>query len=349
MRVIQLGPDAPGVWRGSLAWTEEDGAWQPWRLPPERVETAHAPDLVARARMAAGIRAAVQTDATALELRVIALDGEVAPLDVVVDGVLWRREPLAAGATDRRVPLPPGRKVVEVWLPQFGEARIGPLLLHGATAAEPAGADGEVRWVTYGSSITQCRTASGPSETWPALVARHLGWDLTCLGFSGECHLDPIAARAIAERPADLISLCLGINVYGRGSFGPRTLAGQVSGFVQTIRDAHPAVPIVVISPISSPSRETLPNPAAMTLEDVRDAVAAAVTTLRRRGDALLHLVDGPSVLGPDHAHLLPDGLHPDADGYRLMAERLAPRLAAIRSTPTKERTCRDLGTTPAG
>jgi len=86
-----------------------------------------------------------------------------------------------------------------------------------------------------------------------------------------------------------------------------------------------------VISPIISPSRETLPNPAEMTLEDVRDAVTGAVTTLRRHGDARLHLVDGPSVLGPDDAHLLPDGLHPNADGYRLMAERLAPRLAAAR------------------
>ncbi|MGI5149686.1 GDSL-type esterase/lipase family protein [Plantactinospora sp. CA-294935] len=328
MTVLRLGPDAPGIWRGSLAWTGEDGAWQPWRLPPDRVDTAHAPDLVLRARMAAGVRATVRTDATALELRVIALDDEVAPVDVLVDGALWRREPLGAGATTSRVTLPPGTKVVEVWLPQYGEARVGPLILHGATTAEPTGDDGDFRWVTYGSSITQCRTASGPSETWPALVARRLGWDLTCLGFSGECHLDPIAARAIADTRANLISLCLGINVYGRGSFGPRTLAGQVSGFIQTVRDAHPGVPVVVISPITSPSRERLPNAATMTLEDVRGAVGDAVAVLRLRGEARLHLVDGPSVLGPDEAHLLPDGLHPNADGYRLMAERLAPLLA---------------------
>ncbi|MDG4789136.1 SGNH/GDSL hydrolase family protein [Micromonospora sp. WMMD1102] len=328
-QAVRLGPDAAGVWRGSLAWTEEDGDWQPWRLPPDRVATAHAPELVERARMAAGVRAAVRTDATALELRIVASTDEVGALDVVVDGALWRREPLTGGTNTRHVPLPPGTKLVEAWLPQYGRTRIGPLHLHGAAVAEPAGRNDEIRWVTYGSSITQCRTAAGPSETWPALVARGLGWDLTCLGFGGECHLDPIAARAIAGRPADLISLCLGINVYGRGSFGPRTLAGQVSGFVQTIRDAHPSVPVVVISPIISPSRETRPNPAEMTLAAVREAVTCAVTTLQRYGDTRLHLVDGPSVLGPDDAHLLSDGLHPDADGYRLMAERLAPRLAA--------------------
>ncbi|MBF8189254.1 hypothetical protein ITP53_26680 [Nonomuraea sp. K274] len=330
MAVIRFAPGArPAVWRGSLAWT---GSWQPWRLPPDLIATAHAPGLVTTARMPAGVRAVVRTDATALELRTFAVNDEVTSLDVVVDGTLWRRTPLTAGAATSQVTLPPGAKVVEVWLPQFGELRTGPLVLHGATYATAA--DEGFRWVTYGSSITQCRSASGPSETWPALVARRLGWDLTCLGFAGECHLDPVVARTITRTPVDLISLCLGINIYGRASLGPRTLAGQVSGFVQTIRDAQPHVPIVVISPIVSPSRERSPNQAMMTLDDVRGTVTDAVTTLRRRGDAQLHLIDGPSVLGPDDAHLLADGLHPGADGYHLMAERLAPRLAAIAPEP---------------
>ena len=38
-------------------------------------------------------------------------------------------------------------------------------------------------------------------------MARRLGWDLTCLGFSGECHLDPIAARAaeIGRRAVEML------------------------------------------------------------------------------------------------------------------------------------------------
>lgn len=335
MAVIRLIPGAgPAVWRGALAWTEEGGAWQPWRLPPDRIATAHAPVLVTRARMPAGVRAVVRTDAAALELRTYAAADDVTSLDVTVDGMLWRRTALAAGAVTSRVELPPGAKVVEVWLPQFGEVRTGPLVLHDATYATAAGDEGP-RWVTYGSSITQCRSAAGPSETWPALVARRLGWDLTCLGFAGECHLDPVAARAIARTSADLISLCLGGNVHGFASMSLRTFTGQVSGFIQTIRDAQPRVPIAVISPMTSPPRERLVNPVHLTLDDVRTAVADAVRTLRRCGETRLHLIDGPSVLGPDDAHLLlPDALHPNADGYRLMAERLAPRLAAVAAAP---------------
>ncbi|MGX7671108.1 SGNH/GDSL hydrolase family protein [Plantactinospora sp. DSM 117369] len=251
-----------------MAWTVTDDRWQPWRLPPARLATAHALGLGGRARMAAGVRAVVRTDAAALELETFAADEDVTSLDVVVDGDLWRRVPLAAGASTSHVDLLPGTKVVEVWLPQFGELRIGPLVLHRATGAAAVAGDG-LRWITYGSSIAQCRTAAGPSETWPALVARRLGWDLTCLGFAGECHLDPVAAHAIARTPADLVSLCLGINIYGLASFGRRTLAEQVSGFIQTIRDAHPGVPIAVMSPIASPHRERRPNATGMTLDDL--------------------------------------------------------------------------------
>ena len=327
--MIRLEPDAPqSVWRGAVAWVREGDMWQPWRLPPERITTAHARVLVSRARSAAGIRAVVHTDASALELP-IAADDEVTSLDVIVDGTLWRRVPVSRGASVIQMALPPRTGKIEVWLPQFGEVCTGPLLLHGATHAT-AGEEAGLRWATYGSSITHCRSAAGPSETWPALVSRRLGWDLTCLGFAGQCHLDPIAAEALTSRPADVVSLCLGINTYGSSSLGRRTLPGQVSSFIKTIGEAHRDTPIAVITPIASPSRERRPNDVGLTLNEVRSIVALAVTTLQRSGHTRLHLIDGPTVFGPDDAHLLPDGLHPDPEGYRLMAQRLLPRLAAV-------------------
>jgi hypothetical protein len=324
-----ISPDDPRLgWDGLVALQREGDWWQPWRLPPDRIGTAHAPSLTRHARMPAGARIGLRTDAArvALAIEVEVDDPADVPLvDVVVDGELAHRLAVRPGR-GVEAELPPGDKAVELWLPQFGAVRVGPLTLAGHTGVAPLAWRGP-RWITYGSSITHCREAAGPSETWPALVARRNGWRLTCLGFSGDCHLDPLVARTIRDAEADLISMCLGINIYGGGTFGVRTLASTASGFIETVRDGHPDTPIVVVTPIFAPDRETQPNAAGMTLRDVRAQVGAAVETLRRLGDERLTLIDGLEVLGADLAHVLPDNLHPSADGYRLMADRLGPRL----------------------
>lgn len=66
------------------------------------------------------------------------------------------------------------------------------------------------------------------------------------------------------------------------------------------------------------------------TLRMMRDEVWAAVSACRGRGDRNIHYVDGLSVLGPESVHLMPDELHPNAEGYRLMGRRFAKILADI-------------------
>ncbi|TDD69836.1 hypothetical protein E1262_11195 [Jiangella aurantiaca] len=331
---ITLTPDTAGwLWHGWLDWTRDDEWWQPWRLPPARVGLAGSADLTAGARAPVGVRAALRTDAARLALCVDYQPGPYPrPLDVCVGDVLVARHHLTEGPATISVDLPAGSNDVDVWLPHGGWARVGALRLTGATTAEaPARRH---RWVTYGSSITRSGKSAGPSETWPALVARRHDWDLTCLGFSGECHLDPLVARAIRDRPADLISLCVGINIHGSSSLNRRTLASFLSGFVDTIRDGHPDTPVVVISPLLSPPNEDTPSAAGMTLRDLRDQVAATVADLVGVGDTRLRLIDGLTILGPGDEEFLADGVHPTSDGYRLLADRLSPQLArAARSS----------------
>jgi hypothetical protein len=59
-------------------------------------------------------------------------------------------------------------------------------------------------------------------------VTRARGWDLTCLGYGGQRHLDPLIACTIRDRYADLISMCVGINIYGQGSLNVRTFLPAV-------------------------------------------------------------------------------------------------------------------------
>ena len=322
----RLRPDRrPDVWRGAVGWeSRADGAVRVWRLLPELTERAFAPELLDKAREAAGVRADVVTAAEELRLDLdLAIDYDRdTRLDVTVDGVLHARADLAPGRSVTTVALPAGEHRVQVWLPQVGDAWLHALDLDADAEPTPPAA---TRWTTYGSSISQCSAAAGPSETWPAIVARSLGWDLTCLGFGGQCHLDPLAARTIEAVPADVVSLCLGINIQGGATLSARTFAPLVADLLDRVRAAHPEAAVAVITPIVSPPRESTPNAVGLDLVTMRAVLADVVDATPAAA-----LIEGPSIIGHDEAHLLPDDLHPDADGYRLMGERLAAALGAL-------------------
>ena len=291
--------------RGHAELVEEDGRFVPRRLPAGSLH----PRLDDVARMPAGVRLEFDTDARGFGWDV----RTTADIDVVIDDKLVSRSP-----TVHVDGLPAGRKRVRIWLPQSSPVSLGELSLSGEMTPVPEGP----RWIAYGSSITQCRLAAGPSETWPAVVATELGWSLRCLGFAGECHLDPVVARYIRDTEADVISLCVGVNIHGSATFSARSLGPALEGFVRTIRDGHPDTPVLLTTPLHAPEREHQPNALGLTLADVRAEVANAAHGLP--------VVDGPSILGPADAGLLADGLHPAAEGYRLIAERLRPHLAAL-------------------
>ena len=299
-----------------------------WTADPDRPEHR----LWERAATPAGVRASWRTSASSVGLAIRATRGiakTIAPVDVLVDGELHQRCAVHEGEQRLTVDLP-GRSVdVEIWLPQSGVIAIREPSFHApdrggevgkeSVKAEPLAPTGP-RWITYGSSITQSGGAYGPSETWPALVARHHGWESVALGFAGECHLDPIAARTIRDLPARLISLCLGVNVHGGATFSGRTLPGQVEAFIATIREGHPKTPIVVITPLLAPEREAQPNAVGLTLDDVR-----ACVELGARTDPAVQVIDGRTILTEDEARALyADDVHPGPDGYRLLGERFA-------------------------
>lgn len=217
----------------------------------------------------------------------------------------------------------------------------------GATVM-PAPVTG-ARWVHHGSSISQCSEALRPTETWPAIVARRTGRHLTNLGIAGECQLDPFMARAIRDLPADLISLELGINVVVDDSMRERVFVSALHGFLETLRDGHPVVPILVISPTYAPPLEDHPGPGefsahgqlqrgsrqpdaaagALTLTRVREILEHHIALRRAEGDPNVHYLDGLTLFGPGDVDALPDLLHPSPEGYTRMAERLlVPGLA---------------------
>ncbi|WP_157008971.1 GDSL-type esterase/lipase family protein [Agromyces laixinhei] len=325
---MSIEPTDPRLdWRGLAEWERVPEGWRPWRLPSGVMRALDVDDLAARARDPAGVRLEVVTDADAIRIEVVAPE-DSAPFDVCVDGVLDARLSVT-GRCALEVGLDGRRHLVEIWLPQFGNVVIGEVEFVGARTIGRRDAAPR-RWSTYGSSITQCRSAAGPTETWPAIVARTAGWDLGCFGFNAQSHLDPPVAGAIRDRGTDLISLCLGINVYGASSFSRRSFVPAIAGFVDTIRSGHPVTPVLLISPISSPERELVANAVGLTLQEVRLEIERAARFFAAIGDGNVHYLDGREIIGETEATLLADGLHPSPEGYRVMAERLRPRLEQL-------------------
>ncbi|HEX6971957.1 MAG TPA: SGNH/GDSL hydrolase family protein [Limnochordia bacterium] len=308
------------LFQGAVSLEYGDGWVKPWRLPVHELSLFPPDGIGGKAEIPAGVRIRFASDTRAVSLGVVPSDQPL-EVDCVIDGGPPRTAVLPAGGERLDFQeLPPGEKTIELYLSQKVPMRLTALHIDSGAAFQIP-RDPRPRWIAYGSSITQCAGAASPARTWPALVARRHGLRLTCLGYGGNCHLEPMVARMIRDLPADLISLCVGINVYGAASLSPRTFRPAVIGFIQILRERHVETPIIVQSPICSPPREEQPNAVGFTLAAIRAEVEGAVATLRERGDARLFYVNGLEVFGADCVAHLPDQLHPDAVGYEIMAE----------------------------
>ena len=319
--------DGPITFAGAISLDTSDKGVQPWRLVHDDLLLYEPALRDGPARHAAGVRLTLVSDTASLTIAIAADEIEDAPVfdfDLFVDGKFHERFSLNQRPGNAVFAnLPQGEHTLEVYLPQKAGVRVQGVSID-ANASAKRFDDPRPRWLVYGSSITQCGASLGPSETWPALVASKFDLNLTCLGYGGNCHMEPVVTRMLRDQPADYISLCLGVNMFGGSSYSYRTFRAGVLGTILTIRDKHPDTPLIVVSPISNPPREEKPNLVDMTLPKMRETIHEVVTLLQQRGDKQLHVINGLDVFGPDLAHHMPDGLHPDANGYHVLAEQYA-------------------------
>jgi lysophospholipase L1-like esterase len=315
-------------WHGHISLEQTEDYTRPWRIPFEK-RGLFAGDLANRAATQAGVRLSFHSNTSQVRGSILPYE---APqnIDLYIDGEHHGTSDFAGNTSFAFEGLPEGDHLLELWLPQRGDFALQALELDDDASLAPY-TDTRSRWVTYGSSITHCGDAASPSFTWPGVVARARNLNLTCLGYGGQCHLDPLMACVIRDRAADYISIKAGINIYGSGSLNSRTFGPNLIGFVQIVREKHPTTPIALASPIYSFDRETTPNSTGWTLQNYRDAVRDAVQTLQENGDQNIVYVDGLELYNADLGHLMPDNLHPNADGYKALGRNFllhgAPKL----------------------
>lgn len=350
----------------------------PHRLPGWARAQCADPQLAMAESQPAGCRVVFQTRSTVIELDALRTRPAYRGLpmrpdgvyDLLIDGQLTAQHSLGGGnvllkdaatGTEELLPGAPGTvrfadlpdrlKTVEIWLPHNETTELIALRSDQPLEARPVT---QPVWLHHGSSISHGSNALHPTGTWPAVAAAGAGVELINLGMGGAALLDPFTARTMRDIPADLISVKIGINVVNADLMRLRAFGPAVHGFLDTLRDGHPATPIIVVSAVHCPIHEDTPGPLApdfssgtmafaatgdpaetaagkLTLRVIRRELAAIVEQ-RSTADPHVHYLDGLTLYGPDDFADFPlaDKLHPGPQAHQRIGERFAEIIREI-------------------
>jgi lysophospholipase L1-like esterase len=217
--------------------------------------------------------------------------------------------PAADGNHDYEIFLPIADKVIFRGLTAGGPSALLPL-----PPAVPA-----KRYVAYGDSITQGWAATNATHSYAFLLARARGLDLVNLGFGSRRATDS-DGRMIADQRPDVVTVLIGVNDWWH-KVPLETFRAQYAGMVAAIRRASPDIPVYLITPL--PVVLASWGPIA-DLEKYRQEIREVV---KKSYDAKLFLVEGPDLIPAEEANFQ-DGLHPNNQGFQIMAARLAERIS---------------------
>lgn len=165
--------------------------------------------------------------------------------------------------------------------------------------------------VYYGSSITQGNCASKPSTHYEAFIERWLNADYIDLGFAGNAKGEQNMIDYVAS-----LSMSAFVLDYDYNADSVERLKSTHLNCYLTVRNAHPDIPIVMISmPVT---RKTEQSKARFNV--IKETYDYALA----HGDKKVALIDGRTLLGgADAEWCLVDGCHPTDLGFYRMAKRI--------------------------
>jgi hypothetical protein len=170
--------------------------------------------------------------------------------------------------------------------------------------------------VFYGTSIVQGGCVSRPGMAFTSIVGRMLDVQIINLGFSGCGRMEPALAELVADLdPAVFVLDCL-------WNLQPEQVAVREETFVQTLRAARPATPILLVE--DSNFQGISPTPKGLILREVFEKLRAA-------GDKNLHFLSNHNMLGDDGEATV-DGCHPTDLGMSRHAPVYAKALSQLLS-----------------
>lgn len=311
--------------------------------PYHRVDTSIYRDLpqhvVARMMQSAGLAISFKTNSNAIHVKWCTQDStELAAMTPIVhrgldlyikQGGAWQFAGVAkpkygTSCTDAILVEDMGKEEREclLYLPLYDETTnlaIGIEEDAGIVAgAEPF----QKRILVYGSSIVQGSSASRPGMAYPARLSRATGLQFLNLGMGGSAKMEKEVADMIAQIDADAFVLdCV-------PNSSPKEIRQRTAYLVNTIREKHPNVPIIVVQSVFR-EQGHFNRRVGSKVQLQNQYILEEMLKLQKKGMKYLYFISSEGFLGDDHEGTT-DGVHPNDLGFDRMIEKLKPRLLEI-------------------
>lgn len=317
--MLLRGKDLLPLIHGAVDYEETKDGIVFLRFPASFRETLS--QSVAYAACGAGISLFFRTDALQLHISFTlknAVSCDIIPpvMDLQVNGELLFSQPVPTEKDMKNDFIfalgGEGFKTVRVWFPHQAVIAIDLLDLEGATSCVAVKSE-KKRILAIADSITQGFYCDAPSLTYFNLLADGLGMEALNQGIGGYTFCPDMVMKA--DFLPQLILIALGTNDY----YNPAK--SDIPAFFRAVRGIYPNIPIIAFSPLVRMDSE-IPAPR---IEDIKNAIMNE--THSGNGD---RFIDGHTLL-PKNEKLFEDGLHPNREGMKLLADCLIEHIREMK------------------
>ncbi|MFA6175603.1 MAG: GDSL-type esterase/lipase family protein [Phycisphaerae bacterium] len=219
----------------------------------------------------------------------------------------------------------PGMHDYEIVLPYGDSVDVLGLSVNEKAHFETPAPRPKQRLVTIGDSITHGFNATVVSRSYAYLLAEKQKWQLVNMGIAGSS-VSAKEGKLIASLEGDVVCVLSGVNAW-QGGAPVEAYEENVQGFIRNLRAVQSSVPLVIITPLWVPP-SWKPVKATIDLEKYRQTLREVVRTMN---DENIHLVEGPDLIDHDEKYFDKVAVHPNDDGFAMMAERLANSLKDLQ------------------